>query len=143
MPVSRVSNYLKELGINESRLDHPSSAVSYSGVHGLLPRNAIFYLPQLGSHCLFLFHVGLFCFHTMTSTQKLRKASPYLHHELQILSPSLKIHFLLLLSTFPQQRAQTLRFSKTDIFSHRVTHNPRLPRAEGDSQDTGFLVQHQ
>lgn len=37
MPVSRVSNYLKELGINESRLDHPSSAVNYSGVHGLLP----------------------------------------------------------------------------------------------------------
>lgn len=54
----RRNSYLKELRINESRSGQPS-AMSYSGILGLLPSNALSYLPELGSHCLFLFHVGL------------------------------------------------------------------------------------
>lgn len=105
--------------------------MSFPSISGLPPCNATFYLPWLGSHCLLLFHVGLFCSHTMASTQKLVKASLYLHHELQTHSPGLKIHFSLLLSTFLQQCAYILHSIKMVHLSYRVIHDPSLPRTEG------------
>lgn len=54
---------------------------------GSTPMQCYILFAQFGSHCLFLFHVGLFCCHTIASTQKLLKASTYVHQELQTPQP--------------------------------------------------------
>lgn len=95
-------------------------------------------LPPLGLHCLSLFHMGLLCFHTATSTQKLSTASHCLPHELQTHLPSSKILFHFYSQHFLNNVHEHSILLKLIRLSHRVTHCPSLPKTEGIPRTQNF-----
>lgn len=94
-------------------------------------------LPQLGLHCLFLFHVSL-CFHSPTPTRKPLKVSPYLHHELQTRSPSLRVLLHFYSQHFLNNACKHSTPLKLIHLSHRMIHCSSLPRTEGVPRTQDF-----